>query len=337
MLQIYNYTPFQTERGILLDKNGVQVWVVAIKATYAFDDAGKVKLAEEQEAVCLAPEHFGEPGKSSLRREGELVVEHPGTDIAVNAAAYAPGNRPAASVNVAVDVAGLRKALTVFGDRVWTVSGLGAYKTTPRPFGRMPIVYERAFGGLLGEGATSAGEPRNPVGVGFALDKAQLHQQPLPNVEELTGHIESWKDRPAPAGLGVIASDWSPRREFAGTFDESWKRTRAPFWPSDHNPLFHRSAPAGLWSQQPLRGGERVAMVGLTPSGRLEFRIPHEAFLVETRLGGRRFTQPPPQLDRVIIDVDERRLVQVWVARLACGARARQVEFTSVDLKKRLS
>ena len=336
MLQLYNHTPFRTDRGILVDKNGAQVWVVVIKATYTVDDSGKVVLANEQEPVCARPEYWGEPGQSSLKREGEIVLEHPGTDVVVNASAYAPGGRPATSVAVAVDIAGMRKALTVFGDRVWNVGAVGVHKTDPRPFLRIPIVYERAFGGLAGEGVGSAGEPRNPVGVGFATDKMYLHQRPLPNVEDFTHPIETWKDRPAPAGLGAIASNWSPRRELAGTFDDTWKRTQAPLWPMDHQTLFHRSASPGLWSQQPLTGGERVATVGLTPSGTSSFRLPREAFIVETRFAGRRTPQPPPQLDRVIMDLDDHRVMMVWSARFACGTRVRQVEYTSIEQKRRI-
>ncbi len=80
MLQIRNDTPFQTDRAILLDKEGNHVWVVAVKATYTLH----LELAAEQEPVCKAPEYLGAPEKSSLRRDCELVVEHPGTDILVN-------------------------------------------------------------------------------------------------------------------------------------------------------------------------------------------------------------------------------------------------------------
>jgi len=107
-------------------------------------------------------------------------------------------------------------------------------------------------------------------------------------------------------------------------------------WPVDHNPLFHRSATPGLWSEQPLKGGERVATVGLSPAGNTRFRLPREAFIIESRIVGKRISHPPPQLDRVILDLDDRKVIMVWSTRLACGTRARQVEYTSVDLKQRI-
>jgi hypothetical protein len=334
VLQVHNFTPFQTERGVLVDPAANQIWVVAIKATYVIAEDGAVKRADEQEPVAVAPAYFGEPGLSSLRREQELTFAHPGTDVTVNAAAHAAGGRPVTSMNVAVEVAGMRKAVTVVGDRVWRVGALGARKSSPEPFTRVPIVYERAFGGTIPDDPTAI-DPRNPVGTGFARSDLDLHERPLPNVEEFQRPIDSWKDRPAPAGFGAVGPNWAPRSELAGTFDEAWKKTHAPYWPSDHDVLFHRSASPGLWSEKPLRGHERVATTGLTPSGSLSFRLPHESFVIETHFAGQRIVHPP-QLDRVIVDLDERRLIMVWCARLPCGARARQVEFTRVDLKARI-
>lgn len=333
MLQVYNSSPFSAERGILLDKTGAQVWVVVIKATYVFDHAGNVSLADQQEPVCLAPEYYGDAAATGLRREAELVVAHPGTDITLNATAYAAGGRASTFARVAVDVAGLHKEVLVVGDRQWVRGAIGVAPSEPQPFVQMPIRYERAFGG----GEPSAFEPRNPIGVGFAPSVDEIEGRPLPNVEDPRQPIQRWTDRPPPTGLGAVAPGWSPRRELAGTFDETWKRTRAPHWPADHDPLFHRSAPAGLWSEKPLRGGERLEAAGLTPSGRLALRLPREGLIVETHVAGRRIAHGAPPIDRVIVDVDERRLMLVWCTRLACGTRARQVKFTSVDLKRRLA
>lgn len=333
MLQVYNSSPFQTGRGIVLDVTAAQIWVVVIKATYAFDDTGQVVLADEQEPVCLGPEHFGDPATSGLRREAELAAAHPGTDVTLNATAYPTGGRAATSAQVTVDIAGSNKQLLVTGDRVWRRGPLGIAPSEPEPFLEMPIRYERAFGGTGPSGL----DPRNPVGTGFAPSLDEVVGQRLPNIEDPRQPVRSWRDRPPPAGLGAIASGWSPRRELGGTFDDAWKRTRAPHWPADHDPLFHRSAPTDQWSEQPLRGGERLEAAGVTRAGRLTLRLPYEAFLLETRFGGRRVTHDRPSLDRVIVDVDERRLVMVWCVRLACGTRGRQVEFTSVELKRRLT
>ncbi len=335
MLQLLNETRFAADRALLLDGRGSQLWVVAIKATYVVGAGGQVLPHEEQEPVTAAPRWSGEPGRSSLLREGELVVVHPGTDVTFNASAWAPGGRPATHVDVGVAVGPLRKVLRVHGPRIWYRNLAGLSRSPARPFDRMPITWERAFGGT--EGAPDAPgfalDTRNPVGRGFATSSARLADQPLPNVEDVRHPIESPRDRPEPAGLGAVAADWSPRRELGGTYDERWRRTRMPLWPADFDPRFHVSAPAGLSSPTPLQGGERVATTGLRPEGAFTFQLPREYFVVETRLGGA-WTRQRPQLERVIVEPDDRRLVMVWAARLDCGPRGREVEVSRIVSKE---
>ncbi len=217
---------------------------------------------------------------------------------------------------------------------IWYKGFTGLAKTGPRPFERMPIIWERAFGGTEADTATGAlaVEARNPIGRGFATAASLLVDKPLPNVEDILHPIRGWKDRPPPAGLGAIAPDWSPRRERGGTYDEVWKRTRVPLWPQDYDPRFHQSAPAGLVSEPPLKGGETVSTTGLVPEGKLVFRLPREYLVVETQLGNR-WVRQPVQLERVIVEPDERRVVMVWGSRLDCRVRARQVSETRISIK----
>jgi hypothetical protein len=335
MLQIDNQTPFRAERGLQIDAQGSQIWVVVVKATFAIDAAGATVLAAEQEPVATAPAWIGEPGRSSLRREGELVVEHPGTDVTFNATAHAPGGRPAPQVDVGVSVGGAKRLLRVFGDRFWHKGTTGLGRTAPEPFVRMPIVWERAYGGTVVDPQTGAVamDGRNPVGRGFAPEPSLLDGKPLPNVEDLLHPIESWRSRPAPAGLGALSPGWSPRSERAGTYDEGWRRTRMPLWPKDYDPRFHQSAPAELVCEAPLRGGEEVRTTGLCPEGELAFRLPRVHLAVETRFGGDWLFQRA-RLERVIVEPDERRLVMVWGSRLDCGTRGREVERTRVSRKQ---
>lgn len=335
MLQLRNETPFSADRAILLDGRGSQIWVVVIKATYRLDEKGTPQPHEEQEPVAVAPVWSGKPGSSTLRREAELVVDHPGTDVTFNASAHAPRGRKADHVGVGVRVGHLQRLLRVFGERVWYkgVTG-GLTSTAPIPFEQMPITWERAYGGTVGDPASRAfaAETRNPVGRGFATSASDLVERPLPNVEDVLHPIRSWRDRPAPAGLSAIAPDWSPRRERGGTYDAEWRRTRLPLWPSDYDPRFHLSAPPELVSDRPLRGGELVSTTGLVPEGQLTFHLPREYFVVETWLDGRRLRQPV-RLERVIVEPDDRRLVLVWGSRLDLGARAREVRETAISTK----
>jgi hypothetical protein len=60
------------------------------------------------------------------------------------------------------------------------------------------------------------------------------------------------------------------------------------------------------------------------PEGAFTFELPREYLVVETLLG-KSWVRQRAQLDRVIVEPDERKLVLVWAARLSCGARGREV------------
>lgn len=334
MLEIENDTPFQADRALLLDGRGNHVWVVIVKATYRVNGDGVAEVDPEQEPVALAPAWAGEAGKSSLRRESEVSIAHPGTDVTFNATAHAPGDK-AKQVDVGVMVGSLKRLLRVFGERIWHTSLIGLTASSPQPFDRLPIVWERAYGGtevLNASTGAFASEPRNPIGRGFATCAKSLAGRPLPNVEDLLHPIRSWRSRPQPAGLGAVDSSWSPRRERAGTFDKTWQRTRMPLLPEDHDPSFYVSAPPGLHSATPLQGGEAVSTVGLTPEGKWAFRLPRERLVVEMQLG-RQWLRNPVQLERVIVEPDRRRVVMVWGSRFQCGVRGRQVAKGRVTAK----
>ncbi len=333
MLQLRNDTPFQADRSILLDKEGNQVWVVAVKATYRLYPDGHLELASRQEPVCKAPEYLGTPERSSLRRECELVLDHPGTDIILNASAHAPAGNPVKELDVGIRVGSLTKVLRVTGDRHWERGVLGIRSSPPKSFEKLPITYERAYGGHAPDQAEPPPfEPRNPAGRGFTLT-APEDGTPLPNVEYPRQRVSSWKDRPPPAGFGALASWWSPRKEYAGTYDQKWQEQRMPLWPEDYDPRHHLSAPVDQVSDAPPRFREEVELTNLTPGSRVAFRAPAVPGVVGTRIDHDRYRQPV-QLERIIIEPDEEKLVMVWRSWMNCGRDARRVSKSLIWTKR---
>src|SRR5262245_40669515 len=145
MLQVRNETPYPAERSIQVDRRGSQVWVVVVKATFRIGTgsvAPEPVPAHDPEPVCLAPVFAGEPGRSSLLREPEMVAEHPGTDVTLIGTACAPGGRPVDRLDVGLRVGDVAKTVRVFGDRAWQPGLLGPRPTPPRPFATMPLGYE---------------------------------------------------------------------------------------------------------------------------------------------------------------------------------------------------
>ena len=72
---------------------------------------------------------------------------------------------------------------------------------------------------------------------------------PVPNLEDPAAPLEQIGQTPPPACLAPIAPSWLPRRLFAGTYDERWQRTRAPYLPDDFDPRFFASAGSSVCSQ----------------------------------------------------------------------------------------
>jgi hypothetical protein len=319
MWALDNRTPYAAERNWTRDKQGVHHWVVAVKATFDIGPAGKLTLADEQPPPLLAPEYRGEPGKSSLRADSDLLVPRPGTDVILDACAHAPKGKPAATVPVSLRVAGLEKSLVVYGTRVYYRGAVGLTTTAPRPFTVQPIHYEWAFGGA----DTANPDPRkhridarNPTGKGFAVDERRLENQPAHVVEYPSGNPAKM----GPAGFGPIDRAWSPRLELAGTYDAKWDKTKKPLLPDDYDEQFGMAAPADQRFPKPLRGGETVTLVNMTPEGAVRFDLPRISLGFTSYFSGRT-EQHPATLATVFIATEEKKLGVVWQSTLRVPSR----------------
>jgi len=279
MWQLQNRTPFAAERAFVRDKNGAETWVVAVKATFTIYPDGSTTLAEQQAAVCMAPQYRGDPLKSSLLYDSDLVHTKPGTDILLHGHAYAPSGKPVLWVQVEMQVGNLVKRLQVFGNRYWEKGLFGLKMTSPEPFTKLPIIYELAFGGVDEFASTQRVlEERNPVGLGFAIKAEHLIEQRVANIEDPTHLITSWKQRPQPMGFGPLARHWLPRRQFAGTYDVQWEKTRQPLLPEDFDERFYLCAPPDQQVTGYLRGGEPVVLYNLSPNSSVSrFQLPSQS------------------------------------------------------------
>ena len=336
MWQVDNRTPFAAERGWIRDRDGAEIWLVAVKATFDILPDGTTAVAKEQPPVLRVAEHHGEPGKSSVKYDADLVLTKKTTDVIVVGHAYAPTGTTVTHADVGFKVGPVRKMLRVYGDRTWNAIGMSA----PMPFERMPLVYERALGGvdLKSKTPEKDWEWRNPVGTGFAVSSRNATGLRLPNIEDPKGLVGSWDDRPAPAGFGAIASHWQPRVAFAGTYDDRWMQTRQPLLADDLDDRFFQSAPLDQQTPEFLRGGEPVVLLRMTPQGDLRFVLPKLYFGFETRFyDGSREIHKNRRLHTVILEPDYPRVSLVWHTALPCHFKVQKLERTIVTLKSDLS
>ena len=332
-MQIVNLSPFAAEYLVLLDRHGAETLVVVVKGTYDIKN-GAVRLHDRQEKIRWADEYNGEPGISSIKYAGEGALFKPATDIILRGSAR-PSRKNTNQVDVQLRLGKLQKTVTVFGDRHWKRVFGFLRISTPEPFEKVPLVYERAFGGVdasVPERAES--EARNPVGVGFRARKS--HQAvvgtPLPNLENPACRISNCNQRPGPACLSSISPHWQPRLSHAGTFDEAWQQTRSPLLPEDFAPMFHQTAPADQIYTGYVVGGEPGEVLNASPSGRLVFTLPIVRVRVMAKIASE-FRDLEMRLDTVVIDGDDERLLLTWRGSISVHGTIYDVEWIRVSVE----
>ena len=333
---LVNESPFAAQELFLADEDGRDLLTVVVKATYAIRPDEPLELEEEQVPVDLTGTYYGDPAESSARFEPEVAFTKPGTDVVLVGHAYA--DRPGARhTDVALQVGPIRKTVRVFGDRRW-ISSMGFEKISdPAPFERIPLQWERAFGGwdrTSNDPSDHRVEKRNPVGVGFR-DKVlgvRMDGLPVPNLEDPRAPIRYPADKPTPVGFGFTGPHWEPRARYAGTYDEAWQASRMPLLPKDFDRRFFNAAPPDQVTAPYLRGHEPVAVANASPVAWLSFRLPGEPPPHVTVVQRGEPDQPlEPNLDTVIVDTDAMRVLLLWRAHVLIPRGAHAVQAIRVE------
>ncbi|WP_434385340.1 DUF2169 family type VI secretion system accessory protein [Melittangium boletus] len=314
---IENKTPFAFDMMGLADEEGRPLLLLVVKATYALRENG-LRLAEEQTPVNWSGESWGKRGESSDKHEPETAFIKPATDVVLIGHAYPP-HKGATEGLVALQVGPLKKVVRVTGERVWFRSMGHIAATKPLPFDKLPLTWERAFGGWdRTDPKQPAFEPRNPVGRGFRASPRHFEEGlTLPNLEDPAETLREFGQRVTPVGFGFTSPHWQPRAKHAGTYDETWRKTRQPLLPKDFDRRFFNAAAPGLIAPGYLKGDEPVLITGASPGGRLAFRLPGQAaprVSVDRETG--EASQPDMRLDTVVLDPDAQRIQLLWRGHL---------------------
>jgi len=339
MADLENETPFGVVVMPSSDREGIDLLLVVVAAQFELPEPGSddspLHLAPTQEPPPMVEEYVGEPGQSSIRRDGQSSYTKPATDVYVCGDACAPHAHPVTAMSVNTRVGPCAVDLRVLGDRVWERSAtLGVRPSDPAPFVKMPLLWERAYGGVAKSSTVQrpAFEARNPIGCGLETDGKDAIGKPVPNIEDPRQPLTRLTDRPRPVGVGPIARHWQPRASYAGTYDDAWKRRRAPLWPLDLDERFFCSAPSYLQASPHLTGGEAVVLQGLHPDGPIRFRLPTLRLRSLSLFLDDDPTQRTPILDGVLIETDARRLTMYYRASVPAPLGLLKHRQTSVHL-----
>lgn len=324
------------------DAAGGDVFGFLVKRVYSIDGDGNCLPVLPTPPFLDADLYWRDPQYSSLRYEAELAAFKPATDVVVVGRVHAPGGELAIQLVVSITVGTVRKRITVFGDRTATLHGGGRLPTfsDPLPFSSIPLVYERAYGGVDRADPLEFSYPRNPVGCGVVIDPATTGTVALPNFEDpndllaperlILNEARNWNRQPLPQGMGWFGKTWYPRMSFVGAMP-GWVDANAAmreealglvppgqvslarqFRLPSFDARFCNGASYGL-ALPYLRGDETVQLRHLSPRGMDHVRLPGGAPTIVADIGMGE-TAPDVHLYTVMIEPEQARLTVIWGA-----------------------
>ncbi len=293
--------------------------LLTAKATFRFDGQ-RVELDRDAPLhVLTAPE----PYQGGFLPKDRTMREREPFEVMLLGAVCCPDGEPVSHRRVRMAVGNVVRELDVFGDRVWEGDAI----SEPVPFERMPMTWERAFGGAadveVDAGATvRVFDSNNPLGRGFDVT---LHAEglatalrvpegypvvpqgprPLPNLENPHARIKGPRDiafpicwAPMPgecamqlAHLYSVLDD--PGR--ALTYDEEFELAIAAL----------RDAHPSWWIPRPARGA-RLQLSGVLPGGDVDLELPAMRVFGDYIVGERRGSRELVPQALVVLS-DERR------------------------------
>lgn len=308
-----NSTDYAAGIALLADRDGREIWLTVVKATFDIDADGQATPAQEQLPLVYAPLFAGDPVRSSLLAESDIDYAKPVVDVLVQGTVGPARPGDARPRLVVLEVEGRSKALRVHGQRAWRRTVTGVAAAACGPFTPMPLDYEHAFGGF-DPGDGGQWDERNPAGCGFARRRADVLDQPAPRIEYAQRPLD--EAPPEPAGLGPVARHWMPRRRHAGTYDAAWTEQRLPLLPLDFDEHFFACAPE---DQQFARLSPQAAIrvSGMGADGELATRLPRIALGLNVHsANGRQHRRPA--LRTVLVLPDTRKIVLTFADAIEC-------------------
>lgn len=204
--------------------------IVIVKGTYDIVPDGPA-TAREPANFITGERFYDDDPEASVIYPDDLAIFKSKADVLMLGHAHAPEPGAVATAVTLKFGSGanrFERTVHVFGDRVWQ-RGLATAAGAPHPFEKIPLVYERAYGG--------PGLSTNPVGRGH--DASTL----MPNFELPGKMVTSPSDKHRPACFAPVAMEWDERWGKIGTYDRDWFKKRWPYFPADFDWSFFQAAP----------------------------------------------------------------------------------------------
>ena len=333
MWEVKNRTKFQAAGAFERDKDGLESWCVAVRATFDIGPAGDLAIASQQPEVRLAPAYFDADNRELLG-EQDIVAFAVATDVLVRGTVKVRAAETEC-LPLRLTVGPIKKQARLFGPRMAKRGLLGWKVEQQQPVGDTALRWHNSYGGTLSQ--PEIWHPANPLGRGLELRRTAKTPRgdlvALPMLEAADRDLLDDPDRAHPVGFGPIARNWEPRVALAGTYDAAWESKRAPLLPKDFDPLFYSTAPADQQVAGFLKGGEKVLLEGFFADGPVGFRLPQVVLLAQSLIRHRP-VETRFNLVRVEFDLDARQLQMVWTSAVPCNGDDAGLQSTIVRLKQ---
>ena len=255
-----------------------------------------MRLLPRPEPVYGVERHHHNMPTRSVAITADMAPPPPRAEVLFSGHAYALAGKPVAERLVRLglwrgDTELFDKALRVVGDRKATAdSGLAE----PAPFTKLPIVYERAYGGF--------GCDRNPFGCGHGETEPE---GPQPNILDPNDACHT-------SCFAPLSRVWPERKRLLAGMRPRRLDQRIIDLPKDFDFSFFQAAPADQRADE-LRPGDRVILEGLTPGGgTLHSFIPEARILLREVASKRLEAMGSLQANTLRIDGDAETCSITW-------------------------
>lgn len=257
---------------------------VIAKASFALAPDADMQRVEPQPILRADVHHQKHPARS-IQRTSDLAPYLARADVVFTGHAHAPPGGPVRLLPVRLAVFDRERPLV---DKTLLVQA-------PAGFERIPLMYERAYGGL--------GYPDNPYGTGAVGDSAE------PNVVDPV-------QPQSVAGFAPFGRAWPVRKQLLGATARKFLDAEIAQIPDDFNWAYYQTAPVDQRTDH-LRGDEWIVLEGLQPAlPCLRTRLPRARGLARVYGLGAFGVGEGQSLellaDTLRIDGDEGRCTVVW-------------------------
>jgi hypothetical protein len=274
--------PGTAAAAVVWQRRGRLQVTVVVKATFAFAQEAPMPWVEP-EAIVAGEVHYGKNPARSTRFTTDLAPHLARADVLFTGNAHAlPGSTV---LSMTARLAVLRDDRALVDKRLLVRDPVG--------FEKMPIVYERAYGGVEW--------PDNPLGVGASPGTDE------PNILDPANPERT-------AGFGPIGRAWPARRWLLGAVSRKALEGPRAVIPDDFDWTYFQAAPADQRVEY-LRGDEWIVLEGMHPTEpRLRMRLP--GVTGHARIDGLGSDGARQEIDLLAdtlrIDGDKQRCTVVW-------------------------